>query len=48
MLICGPADFEVKGLVERPHDYLERSFPPGRDFTGPTDFNAQLAASISW
>ncbi len=42
MLICKPRDPEAKGLVERFHDYLERSFLPGRSFTGPTDFNAQL------
>jgi transposase len=30
------------GIVERAHDYLERSFLPGRAFTGPEDFNAQL------
>jgi hypothetical protein len=28
--------------VERFHDYLERSFLPGRTFTGPGDFNTQL------
>jgi transposase len=44
VLICRPADPEAKGLVERLHDYLERSFLPGRTFTGPADFNAQLAA----
>jgi transposase len=32
----------AKGLVERFHDYLERSFLPGRVFTSPTDFNTQL------
>ena len=42
MIICRPADPEAKGLVERFHDYLERSFLPGRSFTGPADFNAQL------
>ena len=42
MLICRPADPEAKGLVERLHDYLERSFLPGRTFTGPADFNTQL------
>ena len=35
MIICKPADPEAKGLLERFHDYLERSFLPGRDFTGP-------------
>src|SRR3954464_5905620 len=44
VLICRPADPEAKGLVERLHDYLERSFLPGRTFTGPADFNAQLSA----
>ena len=29
-VICRPADPEAKGLVERLHDYLERSFLPGR------------------
>ena len=33
---------EHKGIVERAHDYLERSFLPGRVFSGPDDFNAQL------
>lgn len=42
VVICKPADPEAKGLVERLHDYLERSFLPGRTFTSPADFNAQL------
>jgi transposase len=42
VLICKPADPEAKGLVERLHDYLEKSFLPGRVFTSPADFNAQL------
>jgi transposase len=42
VLVCKPADPEAKGLIERTHDYLERSFLPGRAFTGPDDFNAQL------
>jgi hypothetical protein len=29
--------------VERLHDYLERSFLPGRQFSCPADFNSQLA-----
>src|SRR3954468_23505694 len=41
-IVCKPADPEAKGLVERAHDYLERSFLPGRSFTGPDDFNSQL------
>ena len=42
VLICRPADPEAKGLVERLHDYLERSFLPGRTFASPADFNHQL------
>lgn len=33
---------EHKGIIERAHDYLERSFLPGRTFVGPDDFNRQL------
>jgi transposase len=43
VIICRPADPEAKGLIERAHDYLERSFLPGRTFASPDDFNAQLA-----
>lgn len=42
VLVCKPADPEAKGLIERCHDYLERSFLPGRTFTSPADFNAQV------
>ena len=42
VLICKPADPEAKGLIERAHDYLERSFLPGRTFASPADFNIQL------
>jgi transposase len=42
VLICRPADPEAKGLLERFHDHLERSFLPGRTFASPADFNAQL------
>jgi transposase len=42
VLVCKPADPEAKGLIERCHDYLERSFLPGRAFTSPQDFNQQL------
>ncbi len=47
VVICKPADPEAKGLVERFHDYLERSFLPGRDFASPADFNAQLQAWLA-
>ncbi|WP_159058881.1 Mu transposase domain-containing protein [Streptomyces caeruleatus] len=42
--LCGPRDPEAKGLVERANGYLETGFLPGRLFTGPDDFNAQLTA----
>ena len=47
VVICKPADPEAKGLIERVHDWLERSFLPGRTFAGPADFNAQLAAWLA-
>jgi transposase len=47
VVVCKPADPEAKGLIERAHDYLERSFLPGRTFTGPEDFNAQLAGWLA-
>jgi transposase len=40
--VCRPRDPEAKGLIERAHDYLERAFLPGRSFSSPADFNAQL------
>lgn len=46
VIICRPGDPEAKGLVERFHDYLERSFLPGRTFTSPGDFNAQLSGWV--
>lgn len=36
-------DPETKGVVERANGYLQTSFLPGRTFTGPADFNSQLA-----
>lgn len=39
---CKPRDPESKGLVERANGYLETSFLPGRKFSSPADFNAQL------
>jgi transposase len=47
VVICRPADPEAKGLVERAHDYLERSFLPGRRFACPAGFNAQLEAWLA-
>jgi hypothetical protein len=42
VVMCRPADPEAKGLIEGCHDHLERSFRPGRTFSGPADFNTQL------
>jgi len=42
VVVLRPRDPEAKGVIERVHDYLERSFLPGRTFTGPDDFNTQL------
>jgi transposase len=42
VLVLKPREPEHKGIIERAHDYLERSFLPGRSFTGPGDFNTQL------
>jgi hypothetical protein len=38
-----PRDPESKGIVERRNGFFETSFMPGRLFTSPADFNAQLA-----
>jgi transposase len=43
VIILRPGDPEAKGIIERAHDYLETSFLPGRVFTGPADFNTQMA-----
>ncbi|GAA1774251.1 IS21-like element ISMbo1 family transposase [Luedemannella helvata] len=45
--ICKPNDPETKGLTERNNGFLETSFLPGRRFTGPADFNAQLAGFLA-
>ncbi len=45
--VCQPRDPEAKGLVERFHDYLERSWLPGRAFASPADFNAQLSGWVA-
>jgi transposase len=47
VVICKPADPESKGLVERFHDYLERSFLPGRTFESPADFCTQLDGFVA-
>jgi len=40
--LCAPADPEAKGIVERTHDFYERSFLPGRRFDDVEDFNRQF------
>ncbi len=35
VVVCKPSDPEAKGLIERAHDYLERSFLPGCTFADP-------------
>ncbi|BBZ12051.1 transposase [Mycobacterium branderi] len=42
VVVLKPAEPEHNGIIERAHDYLERSFLPGRTFSGPGDFNHQL------
>ncbi|MGU3438122.1 IS21 family transposase [Actinomycetes bacterium M1A6_2h] len=42
-----PYDPETKGVVERANGYLRTSFLPGRSFTSPADFNAQLSQWLS-
>ena len=42
VIVCQPGDPEAKGLVERANLFLETSFLPGRRFSSPQDFNAQL------
>ncbi len=42
VIVCKPRDPETKGVTERANGYLETSFLPGRSFTSPGDFNAQL------
>jgi hypothetical protein len=41
--LCRPRDPEAKGLTERNNGYFETSFLPGREFSGPDDFNTQMA-----
>jgi transposase len=47
VLVLKPREPEHKGIIERAHDYLERSFLPGRTFSSPADFNAQLQQWLS-
>ncbi|HEX5088146.1 MAG TPA: IS21 family transposase [Nocardioides sp.] len=47
VIVLRPREPEHKGIIERAHDYLERSFLPGRVFEGPADFNTQLQAWLA-
>jgi hypothetical protein len=42
--LAPPRDPEFKGLVERRNGFFETSFLPGRTFTSPGDFTAQIGA----
>jgi transposase len=41
-LILDPGDCQAKGMLERLHDFIERSFEPGRRFANELDFQHQL------
>ncbi len=45
--VTRPRDPETKGLTERNNGFFETSFLPGRRFTDPGDFNAQLAEFLA-
>jgi transposase len=45
--LCRPNDPEAKGLTERNNGYFETSFLPGREFSGPADFNTQLGGWLA-
>ena len=45
--LAPPRDPEFKGLVERRNGFFETSFLPGRAFTSPFDFNAQIGAWLT-
>jgi transposase len=41
-LFCEARDPQAKGIVERLHDFLERSFEPGRSYANELDYQLQL------
>jgi hypothetical protein len=41
-VILDPGDCQAKGMLERLHDFIERSFEPARAFANPLDFQDQL------
>jgi hypothetical protein len=47
VIVCRPADPEAKGLIGRSHDYLERSFLPGRASRVPSKSSAPQFVPIA-
>jgi len=41
-LFCAARDPQAKGIVERLHDFLEKSFEPGRSYANELDYQLQL------
>jgi len=41
-VILKARDPQAKGMLERLHDFIERSFEPDRSFAGPLDYQIQL------
>jgi transposase len=41
-VILDPGDCQAKGMLERLHDFIERSFEPARALANPLDFQDQL------
>jgi transposase len=41
-VILDPGDCQAKGVLERLHDFIERSFEPARSFANELDFQDQL------
>ena len=41
-VILDPGDCQAKGMLERLHDFIERSFEPARAFANELDYQAQL------
>lgn len=41
-VILEPRDCQAKGMLERMHDFIERSFEPARSFANQADFQDQL------
>lgn len=41
-VILDPGDCQAKGMLERLHDFIEKSFEPARAFANPLDYQHQL------